>query len=107
VVLRTRWNEEFVQARAVAIGLEAGLQVGEACALRINDVDLESQSIRVRRSNRTGVERTAHFHVRTKKALEEWLRKRPNVDHDYLRIRTVVTLLGKSIPRFPLMVWLF
>jgi integrase len=69
---------------AVAIGLEAGLQVGEVCDLQIDDIDLENQSIRVRRSNRTGVERTALFHVRTRKALEEWFAIRPHVDHGYL-----------------------
>lgn len=69
---------------AVAIGLEAGLQIAELCELRVGDVDLEGRCLRVRASNRTGLERSALFHTRTKKALEAWLKQRPQVDHDYL-----------------------
>ncbi len=69
---------------AVALGLESGLQIGEICDLRIEDVHFENQSIRVQRSNRTGLERTALFHVRTKKALEDWLAIRPDVNHCFL-----------------------
>lgn len=69
---------------AVAIGLEAGLRIGELCELRVSDVELEKQRLRVRSSSRTGVQRFAYFHCRTKRALECWLGKRPDVSHDHL-----------------------
>jgi integrase len=69
---------------AVAIGLEAGLQIGEVCELRTSDVDQKKQTLRVPTSRRTGKKRVAFYHSRTKKALKSWLRRRPKVDHDYL-----------------------
>ena len=69
---------------AVTIALEAGLQIEEVCELRLSDVDLREQRLRVRASSRTGLERSALFHTRTKRALEAWLKLRPHVDHDYL-----------------------
>jgi integrase len=75
---------DFLLQLAVAIGLEAGLQISEVCELRLSDVDRKKQCLRVRISNRTRGERIALFHRKTRKALAAWLRERPKVEHDYL-----------------------
>jgi len=69
---------------AVAIGEEAGLRISEVCNLRLDDVDIEGQSLFIRLPNKTNTERFAPFHNKTRDAYIEWLSHRPAVGHDFL-----------------------
>jgi integrase len=70
---------------AVAIGTECGLRIGEVLNIRLEDVNLVAQRIRVRLPNKGNREREVPFHERTKFYLGRWLAERnPACAHDFL-----------------------
>ncbi|PSH02814.1 MAG: hypothetical protein CXZ00_15565 [Acidobacteria bacterium] len=69
----------------LAIGEETGLRLGEVCNLRVQDINLEMQTVLVGLPNKTMRERTALFHEKTRKYFEAWMAERdPNCGHDFL-----------------------
>lgn len=71
---------------AVALGQEAGLRISEVSNLRLEDINRESQEVFVRLPTKTGVERFAPFHSRTKVLLENWLTERGERRHDHVLV---------------------
>jgi integrase len=70
---------------ATAIALEAGLRIGEICRLRLQDVNLEKQTLFIGLPNKASRERTAFFSDKTLKYYQEWIAERdPNCGHDRL-----------------------
>jgi integrase/recombinase XerC len=70
---------------AVAIGEEAGLRIGEVCRLRVSDVRVREQRLFIRLPNKTNRERFAHFSIKTKRYLMDWLSERnADLGHDFL-----------------------
>jgi integrase len=81
--------EEFGDVQfqlAVALGQEAGLRIGEVSNLRLEDIDLDGQQLLVRLPTKTGVERVAPFHDRTKELLQKWLEQRGTHAHDHVLV---------------------
>jgi integrase/recombinase XerD len=71
---------------AVALGQEAGLRIGEAANVRLEDVNLERMEVFVRLPNKTMLEHFCPFHFKTRDVITEWLKKRGERDHDHLLI---------------------
>jgi integrase len=68
-----------------AIGIEAGLRIGEIVNLRLSDIDTKRQAIFVRIPNKTMRERWTFFHEKTLEHLDPWLQERSeDCDHDFL-----------------------
>ena len=70
---------------AMAIGEETGLRIGEVVNLRVQDVNLQKQTVFVQLPNKSMNERSAHFHEKTRKYFAAWMAERnPNCGHDLL-----------------------
>lgn len=68
-----------------AIAEEAGLRLGELTRIRLSDVDLNAQRIRVGLPNKTNTERDAFFGKKSKQYIQEWMQDRdPSCGHDML-----------------------
>ena len=70
----------------LALLLDAGLRVGEVCALRLDDVALNDRSghVVVYSGAKRGKYREVPLNAGARNALREWLEVRPQVDHDFL-----------------------
>lgn len=78
-------SEDLPLILAFAIGEESGLRIGEACNIRLSDIDLDSQKIFVRLPTKNKRTRSVPFHDKVKKYLGLWLQKRdPSCTHDNL-----------------------
>jgi integrase/recombinase XerC len=70
---------------AAAIGVEAGLRIGEICRVHVEDIDPLRQTIFVRLPNKTNRERTVNFSSDTKRYFIDWMAVRePACGHNYL-----------------------
>jgi integrase len=83
-LIRSRVQDDPQLKLAIEIGVEAGLRISETCNLRTTDCDLERQQFFVRLPTKTRTERSVPFHTRTLNALQDWLKQRPEAEHDFL-----------------------
>jgi len=68
--------EEPLDRALFLLLLRSGLRVGEAAALRLSDVDLAQQTVRIERGEKNGRGRIVYFTADAKVALEAWLAQR-------------------------------
>ncbi len=70
---------------AAALGVEAGLRIGEMCRLRVGDLDLKKQTVIVGLPNKSNCPRVGFFSDLTVRYYQEWLAERnPDCGHGYL-----------------------
>lgn len=74
----TRYWTPHRDRTAVLTMLDAGLRVSEACALKLDHVDLTRRKIKVR-DGKGGVDRVVPMPPRLADALSEWMDRRPEV----------------------------
>lgn len=69
--------------RAIVLLLaQSGCRAGELAKLRIQDLELETNTAFV--DGKGGKRRRIYFNEETSQAIEKWLTKRPKADHDYV-----------------------
>lgn len=92
-------KNDFVGIRDRAIILlmfDSGLRASELCGIKLNDIDWTENTVLVLGKNNK--ERTSPFGTSTKQAINNYLSRRPEVDHDNLFIST----LGNPLDRYGL-----
>lgn len=79
------WIIRLRDAVVITVLLNTGLRVGEVCQLRLSDVKLgERSGSLVVRSGKGSKQRVVPLRGKVRNALQEWLRHRPQSQHDLL-----------------------